>query len=33
MTGFLAWCCETWLRLIGRDVVRGRHARRTEVAT
>lgn len=28
MNRFLIWCTETWLRLTGREVTRGRHARR-----
>ncbi|SDH23563.1 hypothetical protein SAMN05216553_11866 [Lentzea fradiae] len=27
MTRFLIWCTETWLRLTGREIHRGRHAR------
>jgi hypothetical protein len=33
MSRFLVWCHETWLRLTGREITRGRHARRPEAAT
>jgi hypothetical protein len=33
MTRFLVWCYESWLRLTGREITHGRHARRPEAAT
>lgn len=33
MSWFLAWCHETWLRLAGRHITRGRHARRPGAVT
>lgn len=33
MNRLLVWCHETWLRLTGREITYGRHARRQEGAT
>ena len=33
MNRFLIWCQETWLRLTGREITYGRHARRPGAAT